>query len=432
MKKRSPTDLFADLVEGAAVDASAEVNGLAALASALAPADRAGLDPRSKARMRSGLLAAASALEEEAIERFAVAIEDQRAMVPEARELVSVAAALEPSRLPVPSPAFRYGLRSELAAGAPQGARERTVAAFSSINSRMRRSLRAVTATGLVAALLAASGATFAASASALPTDALYKVKRFKEATELFAASGPHKGFLYLDDARNRLDEVRGMTLRAIRAPGPYISTFDAMDDETVQGEIILIDSYRSHLVGGDALRRVSRFARVQVADLSALIDHIPDGAQPRARDSLIVAARVALRAENVLADCPCSSDALENAPIPGSSTSAVGCSCEPVAPSSGGSGGSNNSSSGSNNGDGGGAGGGGGNKPPTNSKPGPVDLPPVSGAEPQEQTVEDLLNQLLNPVVKPVPTATETPSLPIDAPTSTPAVPLTIPSVGL
>src|SRR5438445_7148332 len=113
MPSRRPTDKgFSDLLEGKLVEASPGLERLRKVAAALAPADRPSPSSQFRARLRNELLAAASASEEDT---FAALLEGLPIEAPEEiRSLVTVAAALEPARLPMPDPAFRFQLRNQL------------------------------------------------------------------------------------------------------------------------------------------------------------------------------------------------------------------------------------------------------------------------------------------------------------------------------
>src|SRR5687768_14537171 len=109
---------FQDLLEGRSTSASPELERLSKLAAALEPASRPGPSPQFKARLRSTVLAHASASPED---QFAAALEGILEAPAEVKQLVAVAAALEPARLPVPDVSFRYQLRNRLLVEAARG-----------------------------------------------------------------------------------------------------------------------------------------------------------------------------------------------------------------------------------------------------------------------------------------------------------------------
>jgi hypothetical protein len=332
MPDQRPTEKgFSDLLEGKLVEASPRLERLRKLADALTPAERPSPSPQFRARLRNELLAAASATDEDA---FAALLEGLPIEAPaEIRELVAVATALQPASRPTIDPAFRNHLRDELldiASG------RRTLAArardrFVAINERMRRNLRVLVSTGLAAAILAGGGATLAAASNALPGDALYPVKLFRESAQLAVSSGESEGLKRLAFARTRLDEIKGLERRGTKNAELYIATLDRMDALTQTGSTILINAVRSG-AAPSILKRVGGFTSVQQQDLQALIPRMPAGALPAARDSLIVLQLVTRTVNNVLSGCPCHPPAnplIPQSAAPSSPAQAVACSCD-------------------------------------------------------------------------------------------------------
>ena len=425
MPDRRPTDQgFNDLLEGKLVEASPQLERLRKLANALEPAERPAPSAQFRARLRSELLAAASMSEEDT---FAALLDGLPIEAPsEVRSLVAVAAALEPAHLPQPDPAFRFRLRNELleTASGPGtlGARARgRIAAF---NDRMRRSLRVVVSAGIAAAVIAGSGATFAAASNALPGDALYPVKLFRESAQLAFSSGPSEGLKRLDFARTRLREIRGLEQRGNRNPALYIATLDRMDVLTQTGTTELIDAVRH---GGQRtlLRSVGGFASVQEQDLQALIPAIPPAAVPAARDSLVVLQRVSITVDEVLKGCPCNPPSNPLIPQSAKSTSSsdqtLACSCNTSGPSGSINDGTSQAGGSTQQGT--------STTPSTPSSPGTpqtqptiIDqLPDVPGTNVDNQ-VKGLVDQLLNqPLPSPLPTVKLPPLQPVPSVPSLP-----------
>jgi uncharacterized membrane protein YgcG len=365
------------------------------------------------------LLAAASVSEEDT---FAALLEGLPIEAPEeVRSLVAVAAALEPAQRATPDPAFRFQLRNQLvdiASGRNSfGARAR--GRFVAINERLRRNLRVLVSTGLAAALLAGSGATLAAASSALPGDALYPVKLFRESAQLAISSGASEGLKRLTFARTRLHEIRGLEERGTRDPSLYIATLDRMDSLTQTGSTLLIEAVR-HGAKPAMLQSVTGFASIQQQDLQVLLPSMPAGALPAARDSLVVLQLVTRTVNNVLSGCPCnppSNPLIPQATVPPSSPNqSVACSCTQTSGSA--SGGTGTVSGGSST-TGGGGGGGGGQPhapgtPPTKPTT-PIDqLPDVPGTNVDNQ-LKGLVDQVLTKL-PPIP-APSLPSLPSTSP---------------
>jgi hypothetical protein len=429
MPDRRPTEKgFSELLEGKLVEASPHLERLRKLAAALAPADRPSPSPQFRARLRSELLAAASASE---VDTFAALLEGLPIEAPEeVRSLVTVAAALEPAHRPMPDPAFRFQLRNQLidiASGRKTvGARARN--RFVAINERMRRNLRVLVSTGLAAAILAGGGATLAAASSALPGDALYPVKLFRESAQLAVSSGASEGLKRLTFARTRLHEIQGLEERGTRDPALYIATLDRMDSLTQTGSTLLIDAVR-HGAKPAILHRINGFATVQQQDLQALLSSMPAGALPAARDSLVVLQLVTRTVGNVLSGCPCnppSNPLIPQAAGPKSSSNqSVACSCTQT---SGSVSGGNGNTPGGNPTTGGGAVGGGSGPPqapgttPQTKPTTPIDqVPDIPGTNVDNQ-VKGLIDQVLT---TPLPTKSVPTLLPSTSPLpSVPGVP--------
>lgn len=345
-------EAFHDLLGGHAPEgAAARLLPLVKVAAALEPAERpgAGPSPQFKARLRSELLARASMTAVEEERAFAALLDGQAAAVPsgmaaaragipaEMAALAKVAAALEPASRPEPGPSFRFQLRNQLMARAarkrplPARVSERVVA----LNNRMRRSLRVVGAMGMAAMLMLGSSAAFAASSGSLPGDTLYGVKRFRERAQLVTVSGATEGRRLLDFARTRLVEVRGLTRRGETDQPLYVETLNDMDEQTNQGATLLIDAFRAGDAPRSALDHLTAFGQAQVQDLEALLDALPPGVRPVARDSIVVASQTTQRALDVLNGCPCPANPLleppsaAGEPATTSDSSSVGCACE-------------------------------------------------------------------------------------------------------
>ncbi|MFA5891815.1 MAG: DUF5667 domain-containing protein [Actinomycetota bacterium] len=332
-------DAFQQALEGRTdSDAPSDFDSLVKLVSAMSPTSLPQPSPRFRARLRSELLAAASR-EEDA---FAALLEGAPEPVrPELAPLVRVAHSLTASApAPVePAPAFRFQLRQTLVAmAAPRrSVGARTADWGTSLNQRMRRSLRTVMAAGLSAAMLAGSGAAVAASSSSLPGDALYGVKRARESAQLTVSRGADRGFKLLGLARVRLQEVSELADRGSTQQDLYTAPLGDMDDVTIEGVSILVTAVR-HGAPIATLEKVTHFARAQAQDLSALIERIPPGARPSARDSLALAERVAERAQAVLDGCPCAADPLPDRTLgTPAADGGIGCDCsiEPSRPAS-------------------------------------------------------------------------------------------------
>lgn len=357
----------------------------------------------------------------------------------EAEGLVKLVRALERGRPEIsgPAPDFASVLRRRIVAEA-----ERTVAAASwrvraglwleEKNKVWRRSFRMVTATGLAAFMLLGSGAMFASANSATPADGIrYAFDRAAEAVRESATRGSvPRGYLKMEFARERLDEVETMAGSHVTESEHYERALDDMDGNTLDATKLLVSAARDG-AGLAPLRKLSAFTAIQRQRLENLINDraLPAAVVPAARGSVEILARVGSRVDDVIAGCPCPSNPLQ---IPTGSVSAgtgsVGCACEEQTGSTGGgnnNGGSNNggSNNGGNNNNGGGD--------PTVKPPvveDPNTLPDVPGTDVDDE-LEELLEDLLENGVPGVPT---TDPIPTTLPTALPAasVPVAAPPI--
>lgn len=428
--KTTPEDAFQAHLEDRGRRAPTGVAALGLLASALEPSSRAEPDPRFRRRLRSELVALASMSEEDV---FAAAIDHDlvgaSAVTASAStghgplgSLVALASALEPvGATPVlPDARFRYGLRARLIEMATERPplRARVAAAMAERSTRMRRSLRVVTATGVAAMMLLVAGATMVAAQDALPGDVTYSAKLAQESVSLWTVSGANEGLHKLNFGRRRLGEIRGLTERGADRRDLYTDTLNRMDALTIDATALI-------LAGGadarSAIERLSNFAAVQASDLSALLERLPPAVRPAARDSLGVIESAGAKADAVLDGCevcpgdaPTDADAAPPHPTAGSAPAGSNCSLcgrggetsDPeVTPD-------NNSGQGS---DGNGVSTNGTTPtPPAAADQNAVDLPPVDSTS-ADETAEDTLGGLLDTLgVDPPAVATPTPTLPV------------------
>jgi len=148
---------------------------------------------------------------------------------------------------------------------------------------------------GLAAGTLALSGMS-AASTDAMPGDALYGVKRSTESARLaLAGSDVTRGQLYLDFARNRLDEAQSVAVTGT----VQVGMLDDMDNETRAGIRLLTTAAASRRDRG-ALDVIDGFVRNQRGQLAQL------GDSTRVLQSLALLDRIALRSAGLRADVSC------------------------------------------------------------------------------------------------------------------------------
>jgi hypothetical protein len=251
-----------------------------------------------------------------------------------------------------------------------------------------------------------------AAAQNALPGDALYPVKLFRESAQLAVSSGADEGIKRLDFARTRLQEIRGLESRANNNAAVYIATLDRMDTLTQTGATMIIDAVR-HGAERSILSSVKGFTTVQEQDLVAILLTLPPGAQPAARDSLALLVLVNRTVGQVLANCPCNPPSNPLIPHATQSSPSVQCSCDQTGTSSQATGPGTGTSGSSQTGAG---------TPKTTSPSGPqaqpstpIDqLPNVPGTQLDDQ-VKSLVDQLLTSP-SPVPSVS-VPPLPLPSP---------------
>jgi hypothetical protein len=370
--------------------------------------------------------------EEEAFQRMLEG--DSATPKSEAEGLVKLVRALERGRPEQTGPAFDFQsvLRRKIVAEA-----ERTVAMASwriraaywldEKNKVWRRSFRMVTATGLAASLLLGSGAMFASANSATPADGVrYAFDRAAEAVREAATRGSvPRGYLKMDLARERLDEIETMAADRVEVPEYYERALGDMDNNTLDATKLLVIAARDG-AGLAPLRKLSAFTQIQRRRLENLLTDraLPAAVVPSARDSVEILTRVGDRVGDVIAGCPCPSNPLQiptGAVDKSGEPSGVGCSCEQPTGSTGstdGTGGSHQGNNGKKNED-----------PETPEPPQPPvveepnTLPDVDGTELDDE-IEEIIEDLLENGVPGVPT-----TLPTSGLSSAPALPTLLPS---
>ncbi|HVL32837.1 MAG TPA: hypothetical protein VM600_04575 [Actinomycetota bacterium] len=423
MPKRTGEDTFQALLEGPDTSASTEVKRLVSIAKALEATPRRAARPEFRASLRAQLIARASASPEETFDTLLAsrAMEDA-----EFAPLVKIAAALETGAVRAePSPQFRYGLRNRLVAdlARPRG----LAAAASAVDRRWRRSLRRVVATGMAAAMMLGGSTAMAASDGALPGDAVtYDLKLMREDAQVWILRGSSEGTRLLELAARRVGELRGLADRAEARVPLFTGTLERMDRQTLTGSEILIKEGSA-----DLLKRVDRFAEAQAADLVALVDRMPPGARPAARDSIAIVEKVERLAEDKLRGCPCAEDTTNplehfNSPAPADTCPCAGPVSSGSSDSAAGAG-----DTGGNRGDqpdGGRGDGSDGEEPPgpQDTRDPTVDVPDLP--QDTDEKIEKIIDDLLG--ISPPPAST--PQLPALGGT-TPAVPaVKVPVAGL
>lgn len=267
------------------------------------------------------------------------------ALVARAERICALAAAAGPP------PAFVASLRESVvteaarvlvptATPSPGGA---TVAAASApLAARSRRRIALALAAFITALGMVGLATT---SASALPGEALYPVKRGVEDVQLaFHRSDSSRGGFLLDLANKRLDEAKGLTERTAVPTELKANTIDEYVDQADDGSDALVRSFKTTKVKDDIVT-INRFATRAAGGLETLDSKLTG----RAADSLEAAksqlsAIVALAAK-LCPDCGGIDPALAKpaapstpaapAPAPAAPPGAAAPAAEPPAPAS-------------------------------------------------------------------------------------------------
>ena len=340
---------------------------------------------------------------------FAELLDGMRAEAPrEVARMAALAAALEHARPATgPAPAFRDALRNRLLAETAvrkpwfEGVR----AAWIERNARMRRSFRFVFANAVAAVVLLAGGSIMAVAQESVPGDWDYFAKRWHEDARLLITRAPEpRAYLQMDLARERLDEVRELVNRASPNPDHYATALNDMDARTLDATRILLELF-GQTADQVPLDRLTKFAIAQKQGLEVLVDRLPAGARPQARDSIDILERVSERVTGIMGGCICPANPLlpstgGQAAAPGSGTTgteepqAPVCACEDFRgddepdedPVAGGPGVDGEDPDGP--------------PPPTPDDDYPVDLPPLPVVE---DDVDDVVNDLIDSVLQPL-----------------------------
>jgi hypothetical protein len=204
--------------------------------------------------------------------------------------LVRLAEGICEAAVAEPDPAFRGALRERLMSEAvtvlvPVSAAPRRPETRTAMEPRRRRHL------SLVAATIAATGVVglVGSSASAVPGELLYPVKRSVESVEMQLHRGDtSRGSFQLHLAAERLAEAR--TLSADDGSAELIAdTLDDFSATAADGSTTLFTAYDA--TGQEqAIRTVNDFAAESSADLAALSPQLPDDVAPSyeaARDAV-------------------------------------------------------------------------------------------------------------------------------------------------
>lgn len=257
----------------------------------------------------------------ERIERLAAALDGDTAPEDAPAEVRHLVAAASRIRAEVEAPrmdaAAHDRVRDRLLAEIHLSAAE----AEAEAPARVARSPRAVLATGLASALVAAGGVTVAAQES-LPGDALYGLKKATESVRTAVASDPvEMSRLELQLATERLGEIVAATERGDARPSLLIDALREMDARSIAGVEGLVRVAEIH-DEATLLDEAATFTSVQFTALATVFRDLPVTVRPHAEDSLAVLRALRLeRVDPALEACADCQTALPTAAATGEAT---------------------------------------------------------------------------------------------------------------
>ena len=219
-------------------------------------------------------------------------------------ELVRFAEALCEAAVAEPTPMFRDSLRTQLMTEAetalvPMPAKVQAAAPVREVRPMRRR------IAGLTAAMVASAGIVgiVTSSASAVPGEMLYPVKRSVESVELaLHRDDASRGSFQLRQASERLAEAR--ELSANGASETLIA--DTLDDFASQAEAGSTALFSDYTDSGEqkSIRTVNNFAVEATAILSALSSHLPPGADDSFDAATAAISDLATQASSLCSAC--------------------------------------------------------------------------------------------------------------------------------
>jgi hypothetical protein len=219
--------------------------------------------------------------------------------------LVRFVEALCEAAVAEPSPAFRDTLRTMLMTEAetalvPMPAARHAVAAPTRETHPVRRRVA-----GLTAAMVASAGVVgvVASSASAVPGDMLYPVKRSVESVELaLHRDDASRGSFQLRQASERLAEARELSAKG----GSEHLIAESLEDFSSQAESGSSELFDDYTGNGEqkSIRTVNDFAIASTADLSALSSQLPPGADDSFDAATETISELATRASSLCIAC--------------------------------------------------------------------------------------------------------------------------------
>jgi hypothetical protein len=218
-------------------------------------------------------------------------------------DLVRFAEGLCEAAAAEPSPVFSASLRTRLMTEAetvlvPQPTVSRPPPTHATRPVRRR-------VTGLAAAMVASAGVIglVASSASAVPGEMLYPVKRSVESVELaLHRDDASRGSFQLRQASERLAEARELSTKG----GSEHLIAEALEDFSTQAESGSTDLFSDFTGNGEekSIRVVNDFAVESTADLSALSSQLPPGADDSFDAATATISDLATQASSLCVSC--------------------------------------------------------------------------------------------------------------------------------
>lgn len=221
-------------------------------------------------------------------------------------DLVRFAETLCEAAVAEPTPEFRLSLRSALMTEAqtallPNESKARTVTAANSLHPVRRR------VAGLTAAALASAGVVglVSTSASAVPGDMLYSVKRSVESVQLaLHTDDGSRGVFLLAQASERLAEARQLSDNpSVRTDSLIASTLDDFSSQAETGSNSLFDEFDSN-GKTKSIQKVNDFAAAAATELATMSTLVPDSAEDSFTTAAKTISQLAVEASTLCSTC--------------------------------------------------------------------------------------------------------------------------------
>ncbi len=220
--------------------------------------------------------------------------------------LVRFAETLCEAAVAEPTLEFRLSLRSTLMTEAqtalvPVAAKPRTLPTVTTHRPVRRR------VAGLTAAALASAGVVglVSSSASAVPGDMLYSVKRSVESVQLaLHQDDGSRGAFLLSQASERLAEARQLSDHpSVRTDALIASTLDDFSSQAETGSNSLFDEFDSN-GKTTSIQKVNDFAAAAATELATLSTLVPDSAEESFTSAAKTISQLAIEASALCSTC--------------------------------------------------------------------------------------------------------------------------------